>query len=70
LSNQFWDSANIGLSRNVSYDFDYLDKKSIFFDETKTAEYDPIKSTLWQQKIIVLILELNFFQSILDQLNQ
>jgi hypothetical protein len=22
----------------VSYDFDYLDKKSIFFDETKDAE--------------------------------
>ena len=49
------------LSCNASYEFDYLDEKQIFFDETKTAEQLLVKSILWLQIISISILGLYFF---------
>jgi hypothetical protein len=50
----------------VSYDFDYLDEKSIFFDEKKNGRVALNKIYFLTTKIGVLILELNFFESILN----
>ena len=55
---------------NVNYYFDYLNEKSIFFDKIKTAEYLPMESIFWLQKIITSILMISSFQSILDQFGE
>ena len=38
FTNRFWNPVIITLSCNMNYYFDYLEEKSIFFDETKNAE--------------------------------
>ena len=60
LSNRFWNPGTIGLSCNINYYFDYLDEKSIFFAETKNAEYLLVVSTLWIQKFNISTLLHNF----------